>query len=406
MAHIRVRYAENQGRFQPCKMTDSITLVEGKTTAFPQNTSSRHTLDLEQDEDSFFLDIWTPETEGIKPVLFWIHGGAFVMGASGKRTNSAALLARNANIIVVSVTYRLGILGLLASDELPQKNCGFHDIATALQWTRKHIAHWDGDPCRITVGGQSSGAWYAMALHTSPLFRDMIYKTMLFSFPGTFKPSTKEIAKEIAEKTFSLLHCTADSINEVPLKQILAVQKKIGKINHRKYKFEVPILPSIEDGFIVDDFYKELPEINKSIYVQYTHDECAFYTYKYPIGRYFPPFLLALFLRRYIKTNTLQIIREDRKLSKDSYTSLVNLTSEILFKEPAHRIGKVCKLAQIHEFSFITANPRIRCCHCIDLPFIFGNYEIRMNNAMLRGCDIEKVKKTSQIMQKKIAAFC
>ena len=74
MAHFRVRYATNNGRFQPCTITNDIVLSDIHPTAFPQNRGRSHNMlqhdRLPVDEDAFFVDIWTPNTDGIKPVLF------------------------------------------------------------------------------------------------------------------------------------------------------------------------------------------------------------------------------------------------------------------------------------------------------------------------------------------------
>ena len=165
MAHFRVRYATYNGRFRACSMTESIVYEDGQATSFPQNLGSLEAMlhhgKLPQAEDSFFVDIWTPESEGLKPVLFWIHGGAFVSGASGDIHNNAENLSKNADIVVVNVSYRLGFLGTAYFEDIPQKNCGFHDIVTALEWTNAHIQNFRGNPENITIGGQSSGAWYA-----------------------------------------------------------------------------------------------------------------------------------------------------------------------------------------------------------------------------------------------------
>ena len=133
-------------------------------------------------EDCLYLNVWTPAgSAGEKlPVLFWIHGGGFVHGAGSEFVFDGEAMARK-GIILVTFNYRLGVLGFLAHPELSLEspsgssgNYGLLDQVAALDWTRKNIAAFGGDPDRITIFGQSAGAMSVQALMTSPLARGMI----------------------------------------------------------------------------------------------------------------------------------------------------------------------------------------------------------------------------------------
>ena len=406
MAHYCIRYAKYNGRFQPCIPLSDIKHVTSSPTAFPQNIGQlEHILkhdNLLQNEDSFLLDIWTPETEGTKPVLFWIHGGSFVAGSSGDNQNDASNLAQNADIIVVSVTYRIGFLGTSYFPNIAQKNCGFHDIVTALEWTHTHISSFGGDPTNITVGGQSSGAWYAMAIHTAPKLQHLFQKTMLFSWPGTMRAISEQTATEISNKFFESI----PDYKTVPIEQILAAQKIIGKQNKRKYKFNVPLMPTIENGYISDDFYRDCAKINKKIYLQYTSDECGVYVHHYPIYKNMPPLPVSLFLKRYCPERPYKQLRKIRKQTKDTYFAVLQLTSDKLFQEPARKIAEIVgENATLYEFSYPTNTERIKCCHCFDLPFIFGCIDNWKTSKLFDGCDISDMKKESFALQQRIKKF-
>ena len=133
-------------------------------------------------EDCLYLNVWTPaKTAGDKlPVLFWIHGGGFVHGAGSEFVFDGEAIAKN-GVILVTFNYRLGVLGFLSHPELslesPTKssgNYGLLDQVAALDWTRKNIAAFGGDPDKITIFGQSAGAMSVQVLLTSPLTRGMI----------------------------------------------------------------------------------------------------------------------------------------------------------------------------------------------------------------------------------------
>ncbi len=113
-------------------------------------------------ENCLTLSVTTPTIEGNHPVLFWIHGGAFQKGSGSMGINPIAFAKEG--ITVVTVNYRLGVLGFLdvsqyLGDEYAQSgNNGLLDIVEALTWVKKNIAFFGGDPNRVTIMGQSAGA--------------------------------------------------------------------------------------------------------------------------------------------------------------------------------------------------------------------------------------------------------
>lgn len=406
MSHFRVRYATYNGRFEACTMLETVEFSHEPATEFPQNNGRLEKLlnhgKLPQNEDSFFLDIWTPETKETKPVLFWIHGGAFVAGSSGDKQNDAEELAKNAEIVVVSVSYRIGILGTTYLPKNGQLNCGFHDIITALEWTNKFISEFNGDRNNITIGGQSSGAWYAMAIHTSSKLQHLFKQTMLFSWPGTMKALPHKTAQEISER----INKKSQNIESQQIRTILQIQKEIGHQNKKNYKFDVPLLPCIETDFISDDFFRDIANNNKRIFMQYTANECGAYIYRYPIGKHFPSWLLSFFLKQYSPEHPYKSLKNSRKETKDTYQSAVDITTKKLFHEPTQKIAQILgERCTINQFSYPTKNKRIQCCHCFDIPFIFGCFEYWKNSKIYEDCDFEQMKIESLNLQQIIKKF-
>lgn len=114
----------------------------------------------QSDEDCLSLNVWTPEMTGLpRPVMVWIHGGSFT-GGSGKIYDARWLVSR-ADVIVVTINYRLGTLGFLAHPALGPPgdvgNYGLQDQQAALRWVRDNIANFGGDPNKVTVAGESAG---------------------------------------------------------------------------------------------------------------------------------------------------------------------------------------------------------------------------------------------------------
>jgi para-nitrobenzyl esterase len=132
-------------------------------------------------EDCLFLNIWTPATSAADKlaVLVYIHGGAFTEGSGSIDVYDGQELAKK-GIIVITINYRLGVLGFLAHPELTAEspnhvsgNYGFLDQIAALKWISENIAAFGGDPSRVTISGQSAGAASVNVLIISPLAKGL-----------------------------------------------------------------------------------------------------------------------------------------------------------------------------------------------------------------------------------------
>ena len=134
-------------------------------------------------EDCLNLNIWTAaQSVGEKrPVMVWLHGGGFQFGSSASRQFGGAPLARK-GVVVVSLNYRLGVLGYLAHPELdregPSGNYGLQDQLAALRWVKANIARFGGDPANVTLFGESAGAHAVGLLMASPLSRGLFQKAI------------------------------------------------------------------------------------------------------------------------------------------------------------------------------------------------------------------------------------
>jgi para-nitrobenzyl esterase len=140
-------------------------------------------------EDCLYLNIWRPRTlKKNLPVYFWIHGGGNTIQSPKNSDLSGANLASYANMVVVSINYRLGSLGWLTHPALrtgtPYDNSGNYgnlDMIKALQWVRDNIANFGGDPHNITIAGQSAGGGNVLSLLLSPLAKDLFHKAVVES---------------------------------------------------------------------------------------------------------------------------------------------------------------------------------------------------------------------------------
>jgi len=142
--------------------------------------------DLPVSEDCLYLNVWSPAIGSSEklPVMVYVHGGSNRSGWSWEPNYHGHALAQN-GVVVVSIAYRLGDFGFFAHPELDQgpvvANFGLWDQVAALQWIQKHIAAFGGDPDRITLFGESSGAGNIVALmfaeNTGDLFQQVILQS-------------------------------------------------------------------------------------------------------------------------------------------------------------------------------------------------------------------------------------
>jgi para-nitrobenzyl esterase len=149
-------------------------------------------------EDCLTLNVWTPATTGKAPVMVWIHGGALVAGSSKEPLYDGAILAAE-GVVVVSINYRLGVLGFLAHPELSAEspvgvsgNYGLLDQIAALTWVKRNIAAFGGDPDQVTIAGESAGGLSVMYLMASPPARGLFQRAIAQSAYMISTPELKE----------------------------------------------------------------------------------------------------------------------------------------------------------------------------------------------------------------------
>ncbi|MFM0672508.1 carboxylesterase/lipase family protein [Paraburkholderia sediminicola] len=141
-------------------------------------------LTRDQGEDCLTLNVWTAAqtAEERRPVMVWIHGGGFELGASAFFGAEGAHLAAK-GVVMVSMNYRLGVFGFLAHPELdregsPSGNFGLQDQIKALRWVQEHIALFGGDPGNVTLFGESAGSHAVGMLMASPLARGLFHRAI------------------------------------------------------------------------------------------------------------------------------------------------------------------------------------------------------------------------------------
>ena len=208
-------------------------------------------------EDCLYLNVTTPVWPAAKPlpVMFWIHGGANIGGSgSGGLYNAGTLVAHG--VLLVTINYRLGILGYLALPELSSESphhasgdYGLMDQFLALRWVHDNIARFGGDPQNVTVFGQSDGAKDTGILMTSPLARGLFQKAIAESGTPLYPPLTSLDLAEQAGQQFAGSFPAPKGQNAIEFLRLVPVQDVIAKAASLQWG-QPPVSP-IVDGWVV-----------------------------------------------------------------------------------------------------------------------------------------------------------
>ncbi len=201
-------------------------------------------------EDCLNLNVWTPDTGGRAPVLVWIHGGAFLYGSGTGAWTDGTAHAREHGIVVVTLNYRLGLLGGLYLGDIEPGHCDFaiQDQIMALRWVQENIAAFGGDPARVTVGGQSAGAMSTVALLAAPAARGLFARAIVESGHADATVSV-ETARAATAKALKSLRIEPGApgvlarLRALSIFRIADIQRELG--------IEARIFPLVGDGQVL-----------------------------------------------------------------------------------------------------------------------------------------------------------
>ncbi len=212
-------------------------------------------------EDCLSLNVFTPGTDGARrPVLFWIHGGGFLVGSGATPLYDGRKLARRGDLVVVTVNYRLGALGFLDlgsvfGESLAQSsNLGLRDLIAALEWVRENAERFGGDPSNVTICGQSSGAMCVSALLAAPRARGLFHRAIAQSGAADHV-LPRDGAARVAHAFFGQLGGPPgdlEALGRIPVERILQAQHRtiLGIQDPRRLMI---YLPSLDDDVLPRD---------------------------------------------------------------------------------------------------------------------------------------------------------
>lgn len=198
-------------------------------------------------EDCLSLNVWTTNLKGSRrqPVMVWLHGGSYAIGTGGEEAASLASLG----VVVVTINYRLGLLGFMAHPALTKEsphrssgNYGLLDQIEALRWVQRNIEAFGGDPRRVTVFGHSSGADAVLQLLASPLSRGLMHRAVAQSGTGA---GTRPLAEAEAAGVEVATRLGAPAADPLPALRALSTDRLLAAAP--------PGFAAVQDGWVLPE---------------------------------------------------------------------------------------------------------------------------------------------------------
>ena len=367
-----------------------------------------------QDEDCLTLTICTPAPDArARPVVVWLHGGAWISGAGSLDWYDGSALARDGDIVFVGVNYRLGALGWLHRAGLVDTEAGTSDMIAALTWVRDHIAGFGGDPGRVTVMGQSAGATSIGRLLTLPEARPLFHRVIMQSGGFGRGAYTSTMATGRADQLLGLLGIDPQAgdalarLRAVPVPRLLQAQGDLARANARFAQTMPPFMPVLPSPMTQAEMLGAIADgaDGKDVLIGATADEVhAFYAGDPTMTNPAPDAVVARFggeaeLARY----------RARRPGASAMDLLADLGTDETFLLPAMCLAETIAArggrAFAYLFDWAAPGSRFRSCHCIELPFVFGTFPAWRDAAMLAGGDAREMVELSAAMRGAWIAF-
>ncbi len=324
---------------------------------------------LRQDEDCLRVAVTAPavpRAEGPLPVLVWIHGGSYTSGTGDGPGYEPTSLVTEGDLVVVSVTYRLGLLGYLGDGGERAANLGLMDQLLALRWVRRNIEAFGGDPERVTAVGQSAGADAVLHLAVAGAGEGLFGRAIVQSPPLGIRPARAAMAQAMAEAT---AHVSRDS----SLEEVLAAQADAERVA-RAFR-----LPSAMP-FSVQYSHPPLPaeEDMEAAWDAVAQDIDLF------IGRTTEEALLFLpRLEPVAKVTSLPVVGgRARRVLDEVATHVVYGRGIDALARRWVQAGGTCRS---YRLSWSVPGNAYGACHAIELPLLFGDERVWRHAAVLRG---------------------
>jgi len=345
-----------------------------------------------QSEDCLYLNVWSPAPDGKKrPVMVWIHGGGFELGSGSSEMYNGAKLATKGDVVIVTLNYRLGVLGFLYFDEADSNNLGFdnnigiRDQVAALRWVKGNIAAFGGDPNQVTIFGESAGGTSVETLLATREAKGLFQKAIVQSGPASII-WTREVGTMLTNKFLSIVGVSPDNLQalkQLPVDTLNAAQKLLSAYMMKETNHKV-FSPTIDGRLLNGDIYysclKPEQSGNVSLMIGTNRNEATVFARK---SLQMMPAkakdLEKIYLNSFTPEHKQKIVTSYEAYPKKKAVS--DILTDGVFRHPAIRLAECQGVhSTVYMYRFDFASPVLKLAglgsfHGLEIPFIFGNRE-------------------------------
>ncbi len=368
--------------------------------ACPQPSFPNMPLDLgaPQGEDCLRLNIWvssdTQPGDG-KPVMVWLHGGAYVLGSGSQALYDGRRLAAGGDVIVVTVNYRVGALGFLDLSSFNtarrrfDSNVGLRDVLAALAWVRDNIAAFGGDPQKVTLFGESAGAGIVTTLLASPAAEGLFVGAIAQSSPATSvydRGRGRRVAVALLDK-LGVAQSDVAELPGMPTAAILAASHEVFDEVPVRNPGRLAFVP-IVDGDLLNDYPVKLAQQGRSLPVPLIigtnkHEAALFRLMRSALMPITPHAITSMFTEIAAEQPDLQLPTEDDIGSAYSRrrrkARSMSIATDVGFRMPSVWLAEGhSTVAPVYLYRFDYATPLLKlllvnAAHATELPYVWGN---------------------------------
>jgi len=388
---------------------------------------ARNVPGTEISEDCLYLNIWRPKKSGVFPVMFFIHGGGFLAGSGATGMYHGERLSAREDVVVVTINYRLGVLGFMAHPALSQEdphhssgNYGLLDQIAALEWVKKNIAAFGGNPDNVTIFGESAGGWSVCNMLASPLAKGLFHKAIIQSGGcDTTKPIKDSYAdgEEFARRLGCQNGDAPSCLRGASAEKILSVQKKElkGNVLDIKSMIRYVWVPK-EDGWALTETPIKALRSGKfnrvPLMVGSNRDEIKIFTVNWPGIRLAPKSLVRWALEKAFGAKTVEEIerlypyRDYNRPTDAAIDALGDMGLSCKCYDAAEATaGSLPVFYYRFDYDRHLAPHMFGAGHALELPFIFGTFDQPDFNVFFARHYVNKAKNLSDTMMKYWANF-
>lgn len=384
---------------QPPARSTAVADATAFGPACPQPVFPNMPLDLgaPQGEDCLRLNVWTSSATrpgDAKPVMVWLHGGAYVLGSSSQTLYDGRRLVSHGDVVVVTVNYRLGALGFLDLSSFDRagrnfdSNVGLRDVLAALQWVRDNIAAFGGDPRRVTLFGESAGAGIVTTLLASPAAEGLFGAAIAQSSPATSvydRERAALVAKAFLDR-LGVAPSESQKLLDLPMATILAASQRVFDEVPVRNPGRLAFVP-IVDGDVLTDYPVKLAQEGRShpvplIIGTNKHEAALFRLMRSPLMPITPSAITSMFNQIAAEQPDLQLPTEE--VIGSAYSRMrrkarsLSIATDVGFRMPSVWLAEGhSRVAPVYLYRFDYATPLLKllmvnAAHATELPYVWG----------------------------------